>query len=97
MARIRDWPALIYLTSALAVTASIVSIVLNALVYPFADAGRMFAELWRPDASMSISLDHFGRTIAMPGVVARFKSFAARALSHDQFTAGHYDPGWRLA
>lgn len=92
MARIRYWPALIFLSSALSVMASIVSIALDSLAYPFAAAGRMFADLWRPDANQSINIDHIARTIDMPEVMSRFKSFVSRALTHLNFGAGHFEP-----
>lgn len=58
---------------------------------------------WRydpPDARASLALDRMARAEVdhrQPGIAARFAEFIRRALTHDDFAAGRYDPGWRLA
>jgi hypothetical protein len=57
------------------------------------------AEGWpayHPSPGESIALDIAARSevdARQPGILARFAEFIRRALTHDEFTAGHFDPG----
>lgn len=49
-----------------------------------------------PSARESIALDVVARETVdhrQPGILARFAEFIRRALTHAEFTAGHFDPG----
>lgn len=51
---------------------------------------------YHPSPGESIALDVATRTEVdnrQPGIWSRFAEFARRALTHDEFTAGHFDPG----
>ena len=53
-----------------------------------------------PSARESIALDLASRErvdARQPGILARFAEFIRRALAHDEFSAGHFDPGRMLA
>ncbi len=53
---------------------------------------------YHPSPGESIALDAATRSevdARQPGIAASFAAFARRALTHDEFTAGHYDPGWQ--
>lgn len=49
-----------------------------------------------PTARESIALDVAARELVdhrQPGIVSRFAEFVRRALAHDEYSAGHFDPG----
>jgi hypothetical protein len=51
---------------------------------------------YHPSPGVSIALDAAAREHVdsrQPGILSRFSEFARRALTHDEFTAGHFDPG----
>lgn len=56
--------------------------------------------VYHPSPGESIAIDSATRDHAdgrQPGIASRFANFLSRALTHDEFTADHYDPGWRPA
>jgi hypothetical protein len=51
---------------------------------------------YHPSPGESIALDVAVRAEVdnrQPGIMSRFAEFVRRALTHAEFTAGHFDPG----
>lgn len=71
--------------------------VLAGLALPIFALCRAFEYVWpefRPDARTSLELDRLSRDVTDQTVRrSKFVAFIRRALGHDLFTAGHFDPG----
>jgi hypothetical protein len=51
---------------------------------------------YHPSPGESLALDVATRTevdARQPGIFSRFAEFVRRALTHDEYSAGHFDPG----
>lgn len=62
----------------------------------FADRLTLDWPDFHPSPNESIALDQVARVSVdhrQPGIAARFADFIRRAMSHDDFVAGHFDPG----
>lgn len=72
---------------------------LVALPFVSRDIAIRLADGWpayHPTPGESIALDAAAREYVdarQPGIMSRFAEFILRALTHDEFTAGHFDPG----
>lgn len=61
--------------------------------YDARDVALAFPE-YQPDARTSIALDRMRRVAeSLPASLQRARSFVARALTHDNWSADHFDPG----
>ncbi|RVD44643.1 hypothetical protein EN742_01630 [Mesorhizobium sp. M4A.F.Ca.ET.020.02.1.1] len=50
------------------------------------------------DAKTSLALEGMRRAVRdAPGVLSRMRAYMARALKHDCYTAGYFDPGRSFA
>lgn len=50
------------------------------------------------DAKTSLALEGLRRAVRdAPGVLSRMRAYMARALKHDCYTAGYFDPGRSFA
>lgn len=82
----------------IAASLSILGYLLSPLV-AFA-SGVVAWPAFHPSPGESIALDVASRAegdARQPGILARFAEYARRGLTHDEFSAGRYDPGWRIA
>lgn len=75
-----------------------------SLVHSVQNFGVALSEGWPlylPPPGESIALDAATRREQVdhrqPGIVSRFVAFIERALTHDDYAADHFDPGWRPA
>ncbi len=74
---------------------------LASAAHSLTDALRSFGTLFdwpdfKPDAMASLALDRiarFGASLSLPAIASRFKSFVNRALTHDEWSGDHFDPG----
>lgn len=72
------------------------SMFLSFLIWPFSALFRAIEYVWptyQPDARTSLALDRLVDAAIQPVQRSRFAAFLKRALGHDLFTAGHFDPG----
>lgn len=65
----------------------------SGYLFVAAAIGAFFSLSWL-DTSAAIDLEALrSEAPDNPAPLARFRAFVARALKHDRFTAGYFDPG----
>jgi len=90
-----------FLFASIAACLAISSYVAAAISELAGAAVDWIADVWRTpvafiDAAFSLAIDNLSRVaraIDLPDKAAAFKAWIARAVLHDDFRGGHFDPG----
>jgi hypothetical protein len=76
---------------------SLISLILYSLALPVMTIATAAFKLDFLDARTRLSLDRLRHPAVLPALRSRAVAFVARALTHDHYGAGHFDPGRQFA